>query len=328
MRGPNVLEILYKGIQNKIDREKVQEKEKIGMMRGGSQGLYLPDGSSAGNCPRAAHARMLGVNPPQEKDRLTKAHMFDSGHANEDSWADNLAAAWDGIILRESDIPVSWKVDEATGSGRPDIVLARESEGGYLLPDGRRVDLVVGIENKQVSSINTGLEVLYLGSKPKLDHAVQAGRYMKELGIPWQIHYTLPFVLPVPNWSFLKSKTPTKGEPHTENVDFGKDGGATKLQPTSICYELTWHGGRLYFRRIDSGDPGWHGTIITEEGLDDYWRLAMYQPDDGLAPKSIPMDVFGKKGYYNPCDYCNLQQTGCEKVANYEEWFSLMKKYM
>lgn len=363
----DVARLLKKGIKAGIAEGLVREEAKRGMMRGANQGLYV-DGRIVGVCHRATMARMIGAEPPRDDSWVTKHIMFDSGHANEDSWVANLARAWDGPILREEDIPVSWQVtrlsDGSTveGSGRPDIVLCKykprlsgvvaQAVAATLkmveaLPGlGRLVDAhlttrvtalvakhldayipVQALELKQVSSINTAADVMFAGGKPKLTAALQAARYARCLGVPYQIWYTLPFVCPVPNWSFLRGKFPAKGEPGSEYIDYGYDGTPSKVQPHAVGYELAWDAGRLHYRRV--GTQGWVQTVITEEGLDDYWSFTVDRFDTkNLGPRVEMMDIHGapeKWGSKTMCDYCEHKPVCDSAENNFDEWVAAME---
>ncbi len=335
-------------------------------MRGANQGLYV-DGQIVGVCHRATLARMIGAEPPREESWVNKHLMFASGHANEDSWVANIARVWDGPILREEDIPVKWLVSrvdggpDAEGSGRPDIVLCRYKPGfggavtkavdavlktvGLLPGMGRLVDDVLrtrvtalaavhldayvpvqALELKQVSSVNTAADVLFAGGKPKLAAALQAARYALCLGVPYQIWYTLPFVCPIPNWSFLRGKFPSKGEPGSEFCDYGYDGSATKIQPCAVGYEMAWQSGTLFYRRV--GTEGWIQTVVTEQGLDDYWSFTLDRAaTKDLGPRLELMDIHGKPekwGSKTPCDYCDLQKQCHANEHDYDKWVEAM----
>ena len=333
--GINVRALLTAGVEAGIREGDEQEKLKIGFMRGASQGILLSDGNTAGPCPRASHARMLGAQPPRPADWVDKHTMFDSGHANEDSWVKNLERSWDGIILRESDVPVKWEVEGVQGSGRPDIVLAYadNKKGGtpYLLPDGRDVWLSVGIENKQVSSVNTAAGVMFEDGRPKLEHAIQAGRYMLQLGCNWQIWYSLPFVCPIPSWPFVTSKIPAAGERYSDRVDYSNFKGSSKpskIQPHSVGYHLAFHDGTLHYSRVGEEADGWVETIITIDSLDAYWSAVLSQPEEGLLPKNKVVDILGDTGYYDPCNYCSWEFI-CSKAGDeYEEWRAAIEPFI
>lgn len=345
----------------------MREEAKRGQMRGANQGLYV-DGRIVGVCHRATMARMLGAEPPRGESWVTKHLMFDSGHANEDSWVANLARAWDGPILREEDIPVSWSVERlsdgstVTGSGRPDIVLCKYKEGfGGVVAAAvsavldmftavpgmeRAIDAslrtritalvakhldayepVQALELKQVSSINTAADVLFAGGKPKLAAALQAARYARCLGVPYQIWYTLPFVCPIPNWSFLRGKFPEKGEPGSEYIDYGYDGTPSKVQPHAVGYELAWQDEVLFYRRV--GSEGWIRTAVTVQGLDDYWAFVVDRFDTkDLGPRLELMDIHGapeKWGSKTPCDYCDLQKQCHSNEGSFDGWVAAMR---
>ncbi len=335
--GVDIARLVQEGIDARILAEAKAEVSKRGVMRGGSQGLFF-EGTSVGQCHRKAHARMLGgigpLSPEELEVRRRKQMMFDSGHRNEDTWKEILdASSWTAtpgnVILREEEMPVKWRLlsqegRDLDGSGREDIILARLASGddGVLLPDGRRVVAVQALELKQVSSINTATETMLPDGAPKLDNAAQAGRYCRELGVPGQLWYSLPFVIPIPSWSFLPSM-PARGEPCSEWFDYGKDGRASKWQPSLVGYHLAWHQGTLHYCRVGQESGGWFSTIVTEDRLDDFWHMTTdlgVTRDLGPRPKAI--DIHGNRKFYSPCNYCEWQRTCDAFEGDYEGWES------
>jgi hypothetical protein len=335
--GVDVNDLLWSGIQAGIEEGNAEEAKKRGMMRGASQGLFLDPETIVGPCHRAALARMLGGNAPKPADWTQKQLMFDSGHANEDSWVANLKRSWKGRILREEEFPIEWRIttpegQEYVGSGREDIILCwPDGEGPkdapkVKLPDGTEVRVAQFVELKQISSINTAVDVLFAGGKPKLEHGIQVARYTLQYRVPAQIWYTLPFVLPVPNWSFLTPKIPKQGEPYSERVDYSpKTGEATKIQPSAVGYHFAWFGDRLHYMRVgEEASELWVPTIITAEGLDDFWRMTIDMEIVGdLGPRPKQVDIVGNPerwGNKTRCDYCDWKPICDAHEADFGAW--------
>jgi hypothetical protein len=329
--GVDVLDLLWRGIQKGIDEHRVEDLAKVGLMRGASSGLYLSNGQVVGPCPRAALARMMGGEPPAEEDRLATQLMFDSGHANETSWVANLERTWPGEILREEEFPIEWRITDANGvehrgSGREDLILCAPAGMPGGLParaaDGHDVRVMQFVELKQISSISTAMDVLFADGKPKLEHAIQVGRYTRDFRVPTTIAYSLPFVLAIPNWSFITPKVPARGEPHSQCVDYGKDGKASKIRPTAVAYRLMWHGDVLHYCRVGDEGKGWVPTIVTAAGLDDFWHCTL---DQSVARQLYPqrpttLDLLGEKRFFSMCSYCQWKSNCDANESNYDAW--------
>jgi hypothetical protein len=331
--GVDIHSLLWDGVEAGIREGLEREAGKRGMMRGASQGLWLDAQTIVGVCHRAAQARMLGGEPTRPDDWLEKQLMFDSGHANEDSWVANLKRSWRGEILREEELPIEWRIQKAdgdgevVGSGREDIILCLPDgePGGVEMrtADGRTVRVAQFLELKQISSVNTATDVLFAGGKPKLQHAIQVGRYTLEHKVPAQIWYTLPFVCPVPNWSFIQSRVPAQGEKFSERVNYGRDGKPSKIQPCAVGYHLAWHGGVLHYCRVGAEEDGWFPTIVTEAGLDDFWAYTVDMPvTRQLGPRPTNMDIHGNREVWSMCDYCDWRETCDAHEDDYGAWES------
>lgn len=337
--GVDVDALLWDGIDAGIQEGLGREAKKRGVMRGASQGLFLDMQTITGPCHRAALARMLGGEPERPADWASKHIMFDSGHANEDSWIANLSRTWVGdgkVIVREEEFPIAWQIKtdagaEAEGSGRADIILCYLADEGdasaVVLPDGRRVTPVQGVELKQISSINTAMDTLFASGKPKLPHGIQAARYMKQVGCPWQIWYTLPFVLPIPGWSFILKEVPAQGDKFSEPVNYSKDGKPTKVQPTAVGYHLCFDdAGVLHYSRVGEEAEGWSSTIITTDGLDDFWKFTIDMPGyKDLGPRPKNMDIHGEREFWSLCSYCEWETVCNTHESNYDNWEAAVK---
>ena len=154
----------------------LQEQSKIGTLRGGSSGCVTEDGRVVGKCHRVAHLRSLGL---QEDTTSADQIMFAAGYANEDIWYAHLSKSWQGIILREEEIPISWLTQNGTVvSGRPDMVLCNADSVPQL-----------GLEFKLISSPFTAYNIA-VKNLPNLDHVIQASHYMGELQVPFKLLYT------------------------------------------------------------------------------------------------------------------------------------------
>lgn len=332
-QGVDVERLLWEGVETKIREGNEQDVLKRGLMRGASQGLFINMETIAGPCHRAAHARMLGGVQPRPADWNEKQLMFDSGLANEDSWVDRLRRSWDGPILREEELPIEWRIQtddgaEAKGSGREDIILCwpkgEQPAGPYVTmraADGQLHSVAQFVELKQASSINTVCETMLIGGAPKLEHGIQVGRYTREHRVPAQIWYSLPFVMPVPGWSFLSQYIPAQGTPEAKYVQYGRDGRATKIQPHVVGYRLAWHDDVLHYQRVGFESKGWVPTIITAQGLDDFWRYTLDMPAfKDLGTRPVAMDIHGGKKFYKPCDYCDWRPVCDEHEDDYSSW--------
>lgn len=331
--GVDVQRLLWDGVEDKIREGEEKDVAKRGLMRGASQGLFINMDTIAGPCHRAAYARMLGGVQPRPADWNEKQLMFDSGLANEDSWVDRLKRSWDGPILREEELPIEWRIQtddgaEAKGSGREDIILCWPEDSVHVAAahsmfgaDGKVYYVAQFIELKQASSINTVCETMLVGGAPKLEHGIQVGRYTREHRVPAQIWYSLPFVMPVPGWSFLSQYIPQQGTPEAKYVQYGRDGKATKIQPHVVGYRFAWHGDVLHYQRIGHESKGWAPTIVTAQGLDDFWRYTLDMPGfKDLGARPVALDIHGGKKFYKPCDYCDWKPVCDTHDGDYAGW--------
>lgn len=287
----NIRQLLEQG-HAAIDAEH-EEKERLkrGSLRIGSAGCVTDAGEVRGECHRIALARTLGVD--KEADGPRKI-MFAAGNANEDVWADLLTRSWDGIILREEDIPVTWIVPGSTTAvmGRPDLVLADK--------DGKPVH---GLELKGVYSSGTAVGVEVRG-EPQEKHLIQAAGYSMFLNIPYTLCYTNPAVV-------------------TLNYFESKESGLKKLQPFYRMFDLIWRDDQLYYKDEFSSDEV--ATPITKKGIQDYYKLLVeMQERKSLGPRPANTAMDGRKMPWDRCDakYCSFADSCDQHEQNYDAWIA------
>lgn len=243
----NIADLVVQGIRNLQAEHGAAEVDKVGTLRGGSSGILSADETgevTAGVCVRKAHLRFIGVDVNKYEQAKgqegSKEHMFAAGRTNEDSWVEQLTKSWPGIVLREADVPVTWKIrDDLTVTGRPDVVLAEQEMGEDEYNPALQVPvtgkLVHGLELKLASSFWTVRDLLSK-REPKLEHVIQAALYMWRLSE--QEGYTVPFSVAsalrnnywVPSAPFPLN-LPMPGEPGSEFIEY-------KLQPKYEYDEL------------------------------------------------------------------------------------------
>lgn len=284
------------------------EAAKIGTLRGGSSGCITSSGTILGKCPRLSHLRSLGI---QENHDNATYLMFAAGYSNEDIWYECLTRSWNGVVLREEEMPVSWATTNGTSvSGRPDIVLCS------LADDGTRLEPVpqLGLELKLVSSPFTAYNVA-AKDMPTLDHVIQASHYMWQLNIPYKLLYTsrsnygLGFPNMKPTWltapQFL----------HDEQF---------KTLPFIVEFDLwiennvVWYQGRT--RAVK--------TNITTEGIKEYYeRVSQMGERRALGPRPDSRNADGTVRSWKACEpkYCTLSETCDLYETNYELWLDHAK---
>lgn len=284
-----------------------EEAAKLGHLRGGSVGVVLPDGSTAGKCPRLAHLRTLGLQPPLES--LATRNMFALGYANEDIVEGLLRAGLDvGLtVLSGADTAFSYtRPDGRVVSCRADLALAKPGGG-----------TVQGLELKAVCSLWTALGVAF-DLRPKSDHLIQAAHYSAKQGkIPFLLLYSSRVewhVSTAPR--FIQDKF-APGHPLVKY----KDNGVTplKIRPFDVAYALSWGPeGKLYYWTDGMATPC--VTTITEATIDEYYsRVVAIGETQQLPPRPSSKSVDGSKGF-NPCDYCDLVPVCNNYERDYQAW--------
>ena len=328
--SPDVDKMFREGQRLFISRHVAAEKDKVGILRAGNTGVVLEDGRVVGKCHRLTALRFLGIEAETTED-LSRELMFDNGRANEDQWVTVLKDVWDGVILREDEVPVQWLTKDGTKvTGRPDIVLARyrppkEPEGvGEIYP-------VKGIELKLVSSVWTGRDVLQ--GKPKAMHLMQAAHYMWQVGVPFELWYTSRVDWPITGW--MTKLFPKPDSLYSDVIGYKEDKMKGTLEPFKmfpfrVGYELRWTSDNfIEYRQVYNGvRSDWVKSIISVERIKTYYEkvLEVVQKKNlGSRPHNIEAD--GSKGGYAICDYCPLKSI-CDTYENqgYDKWLSAIQK--
>lgn len=315
----NIKKLLDDGRAGLEQDRLADESTKQQTFRIGSSGI-LHNGTSIGKCHRLAIARYFGIDAPVEKLRQL---MFAAGRANEDIWYEELARAWDGSILREEEIPVSFTTKQGTlVTGRPDLVLcdnvpAPAEEGGeveiHAVP-------IKGIELKLVCSVWTARDVRFQ-LEPKIDHLVQAANYSRLLNIPFDLWYTNRVDYVIPDWAHRKGMF-DKTSPY---VELNKSGDIKKLTQFDSGFMLDWDGGTLYYKPVEEeAGNGWEPTIITEDKLVGYFEwLDELISTKSLGPRpSSDKVIGGGKQSWSKCDpqYCPFAETCAKYERDFNKW--------
>jgi hypothetical protein len=360
----SIKEVFDRGLQKLVAKHAETESTKVGTLRAGNTGLLLGDGRVVGKCARLTYLRMKGIEV--EEPDASRELMFAGGRGNEDLWIDVLKEGWDGPILREEQIAISWQTTSGiTVTGRPDIVLCAPpaAEGQTL---GKTVP-VKGIELKLVSSLWTARDVGIL-LKPKMLHLLQAAHYSWQLGVPFELWYTSRADFAVMGWA--ANNFPRVGEPGSQRCEYGlyekgpyelnpKTGrkqmkkfrvsrevydrlpeekrvsDIIKVLPFAQGYELLWNSkDQLQYRPVmDDGSFGpWTFTVITKKGIEEYYQLvAAIDSTQVLPARPVNLDADGQKGSYDPCNYCPLGKAGtCDRAEKQglKAWTEEAKKLL
>lgn len=337
----SIKELLIRGNKKIKAKQDEDEKKKVGNLRGGSSGILFDDGSHAGHCMAQAYLRSKGIQT--EPDKGTRELMFEAGRTNEDSWYQVLlASGYSDPILREEEIPVHWMTkNKVSVTGRPDIVLC-DSAG---LP-------LRGIELKLVSSIWTARTVR-INKTPKMGHVIQAGFYMWQLGVPFELWYTsrtdfecssdfnlqsYPAYGTVGSEGFTYRFYNLVADPSTgrfkrraiseEQFNLNKDTSDCeavpgKYLPFTQGFELTFDNkGRLWYRDVSSSNGEAKLTVVTKAAIENYYESLSTLATVPEEPLTIKPD--GKKENYKLSQYCGLGDLCCKNTAgaNIQEWAS------
>lgn len=354
----NIYKLLRKGIENLKKEHAEKEKDKLGILRGGSVGCLVAADDNIengydiiGSCPREAYARCF-LGWQDQIDEHTQI-MFAMGHANEDIWVNWLSASgYEGKILREEDLGLEWEIDGVKGTGRPDIVMCD--------PAGQPKH---GIELKMVASVWTARSVL-LENKPKMNHLIQTGNYSYRMNdLPYGLWYTSYVNLSGPN--FIQGIVPQRGEDgsqwieysigknyinrngrnsfkkvHVYNEDWSQPNKIIEakykevdayqfkhIRPFFTGFDVQWNSsGNLQWRQVGATD--WTVTCITKNGIDEYYRLVSSMGKRKQLPqKLVSINANNElENKFNPEDYSSLQSISDKAGDNFDDWMDLVKK--
>lgn len=337
MQRSKVSEAFLRGRQALITEHAKAEQGKVGILRGGSGGLALSEDNIVG-CQRRAVLRFKGIDVSESDagtdEGFSKHLMFESGHANEDQWADVLTAGWTGKILREEDIPIEWQVEydglKVAASGRPDLVLC-DTEGKPQ----------IGLELKLVSSAWTARDII--SGKPKLDHLRQAATYMWKLSeqvgheVPFELWYAsrVNFAVSGPFMVGLFPKYGEKGHEYCKYVERkDRKTGQPYIEIKDVLpfikgYSLRWTAsGRLQFSEVgaDGTLTKWEDTVVTKKAIDAFYSQILEQATVGkLGPRPKALDHTGASKF-DPCGYCPLKNVCDEREAEgYAAWLEAVR---
>jgi len=301
------LDLVKDGIQNIQEEHAKSEVTKRGILRAGSTGLLLGDGSVVGKCARQTYLRLEGIEAGE--DDASREFMFAAGRTNEDSWVDLFRRA--GIsseqIRREEEIPIQWQTRSGRQvSGRPDIVLGEPRLGAFVP--------IKGIELKLVSSLWTARDVA-IKQEPKAMHLMQAAHYSWKLGdLPFELWYTSRADFAINGWA--QKNFPKQNEPGSQYCQYNEKGEVLKTVPFIVGYELDWNKGTLEYRCLTTPGSKWTPTIVTKRGIEEYFELVDGMVNsDKLPPRPLNVSASGEKGNYSICSYCPLQQV-CDKMES------------
>lgn len=296
----DVLKTYWKGEQVKQDEHEANEVRKSGTYRVGSGGAVLSTGHVIGTCPRKAYLRFHGINWEERDPR--DYLMMENGVWNEDIWVDVLKRVWSGIIKTEEECAIEFTLTNGTRvTGRPDVMLC-DAEGKY----------VKGLELKNASSVWTGRDVASERS-PKMEHLIQAGVYMWQTGVPFDLCYAsrVKYAVPTKNW--IERLFPRQGDPGSELLEYNDKGGTKALLPFVVVYPLRLTLGVVEYYL----DAKWWPTPVTMGSVLQYFEgLSTMETSEDLPIRPSVLKLSGDKGY-DPCnpDYCGLA-TICTKYES------------
>jgi hypothetical protein len=347
-----VYKLFQKGQEAIKLKQAAEEATKSGVLRGGSAGLLFENGDHTGNCLSKTYLRYSGVDTSSlEEENIPNGGrelMFSAGRFNEDAWMTVLSASgYKGKILREEDIPISWKTrrTKTKVTGRPDIVLCKS--------DGTPV---TGLELKLICSIWTARTVL-INRTPKMSHLIQAAHYMWKLGVPFELWYTSRTDFEASS-DFNLRMYPAYGEPGSElftyrfsrivadplNGDFKRsaidetkylllreageevEAKVGKYKPFIQGFKLFFDTkGRLWY--VDAVRPEAEAqlTIVTQDRIANYYEKVAELVAVPEEPVTLKPD--GKKENYKLSSYCSLGKFCCKmrQGDDIKEWVEDVK---
>jgi hypothetical protein len=271
-------------------QEAVQrEKDKLGVLRGGTTGHMDADGNVSAQCHRKALIRYLGL----QKDPGSTS-WFDMGHANESLWVDKLKKVWPHKIVMEEEYPIVWEVDNVSITGRPDIVL--------LGVDGNPV---AGVELKSIGAVNSAGEVAF-EDKPKLANLLQAAHYSSQVKVPFHLVYTCFVKGPLPYWAQKKY-------------------GQKELNPfiKEFKVEIT-DAGQIQYTKEDGRIVK---TPFTFAGIVAFYRLVIDMADKkSLYSRFKDVSIDNTELPYDACKYCVYNEACDNYDQDYDRWIDEVSK--
>lgn len=315
-----------------------------------------------GGCARKALLRMLGIEVAEEEEGQahSKQLMFAAGHFNEDAWARSLGRVWQGKLLRETEVPTRWETSNGTPvSGRPDIVLARNE--GREGSEGTTTTPVLGLELKQLSSIFTAGAILadrpkvehlcqaahyswQLGVPFDLVYISRVNWNVMAAHQPWVGRQFPRYGGRHSEWCVYKLGEPQDATPDTTykngKVKPGKPAKPAfyeikRILPFVHGFNLRWvddgtgsegtadsASWRLEMKPSDLGDDAWQPSLITQDGIREFYESAANaQQTDALPPRPAQLDADGQRAKYDPCGYCPLAPV-CDSYqgSSTKEW--------
>lgn len=340
-----------KGIRQQIQEGNDREKSKVGTLRAGNTGMVMEDGSIVGSCAAMTYLRYKGINGKPVD--ASKELMFAGGRLNEDHWLSVLKTAYEGPILCEEDIPVSWETDQGIKvTGRPDIVLCSGTQE-EAVPECM-------VELKQVMSINSAYNVL-IKNEPQLKHLMQAAHYMWQLDCPGELWYTNRNNLDMPSWMEFRP-FPKPGEPgsaalgyryyrfgdlnprtgkpkkhqiteqeYLDKIYSGSFAAACKILPFVHGFELALRDGTLYYKDASDALADWKETIVTIERIKRFYNFVGDLEQYGKVPReALNLNAHGEKLGWSFGQYSDLGDLDPSKTAgsNLEKWFERAKVFL
>jgi len=273
------------------------EAEVAGHPRVGSIGVVAPDGTIYGTCHRISLARSLGI---ESRGDYNTGIMWRAGEANEDTWTKVLQAAqrggaWAGKLLRHDEVKVDREIPGVPQSvlGHPDIVLADDLGVAQL-----------GLELKGIFGESTAVQV-YFESRPKNENLIQAAGYS-------YFHGRMPYALCYTNANWIKLQ-----------IWDQRKYGVKHIKPFDRIFFLEWRDDVLWYR--DETKSDWVRTVITPQGIEDYYRLReemKANQDLGPRPSGDYVDGTRTKWADGACGLCAFK-SACDRYdrnRDYAAW--------
>lgn len=330
----DISSLLQKGIVALTKAHAEKDKDKKGIMRGGSIGaLLIKEGKPTvlGECHRKAHLRSEGISAPIEPNRHP---MLAAGVQNEESIAALLTAA--GIkFLREEEIPIAYTLSNGVMvTGRPDIVLMDENDKPSSLLELKKASSVYSVRN-------------HLLEGPDTKHIIQAAHYAMALGMggwptkdggllpatPESARFAIGRPLPASivytvdaDWHIPPMDKPKVNHLPDVLVERDYKGGVKKIKSHYQVFNLEWRQDKDGTWRTHVTDTmfnkQWRTDLTSEDVLRYYMATSSIGRDGNvnLGPRPSSASILGGAPSYKPCDYCDFKSVCDNYETDYKRW--------
>jgi hypothetical protein len=295
----DIRSLLKKGYDAKRKAHAEKDLAKANTFRIGSSGVVTDDNKVYGTCHRVGHLRDIGVETiPSMSTQL----LWESGLKSETTWEELLKlSGFKGEVLTQAELVGRVEGADWPLVGHPDIILRAEDR------------TETGLELKSVLGYSTAI-LVFFDNKPKPSAICQAATYFLALGCAsYTLCYTSSSWIKLAPWDAKKW-----------------DGRFKSIPPFYKFFDLRWNEQTLEY--LAEGTSEWVTTVITKEGIRNYWRLRteMKQAKQ-LGPRLTGNYIDGSESRYGEHSECGLcpYSSACERYdrnKDYDEWLEMSRE--